>query len=90
MKAMLEPRIVAPSIHGPDFATHGAPPFPERATVSSHGVFIERLMFRATGYVLTLLLPSFKIPGRQQTHLAVSHRHRETTENENSFGGKCV
>jgi hypothetical protein len=40
---MLEPRIVAASIHGCDFSAHGAAKAPNRIAASSHGCFISNL-----------------------------------------------
>jgi hypothetical protein len=41
MKAMLEPRIVAARIQGPEFLAHGVPGLPERIDISSQGAFMQ-------------------------------------------------
>jgi hypothetical protein len=41
MKAMLEPRIVAARIHGPEFLVQGVAGLPERMEISSQGALMK-------------------------------------------------
>jgi hypothetical protein len=43
MKAMLEPRIVAASIHDLDFVTHGTAAPVDRIAASSQGILMETM-----------------------------------------------
>jgi hypothetical protein len=43
MKAMLDPRMVAASIHGLALSVHGTSPPPDRITASSQGALMETM-----------------------------------------------
>jgi hypothetical protein len=61
MKAMLEPRIVAASIHGPEAFGHGAPGAFDFMTPSSHG------------WLMTLLIMIQAVSKRQATPETLNH-----------------
>src|SRR5882724_11843786 len=49
IKAMLEPRIVAARIHGPEFSAQRVPGLPERMEISSQGAFMQVLSSQGIG-----------------------------------------